>query len=181
MSGRIGIYVCGELGSGKSALVLRKVKGTFEGHTDPSEEKMYETTVEVGGESVDVALHDTYEEDGEMRRDPYIRSMDGYVYVFDITSRESFDALIARHDLMLQTRDVDVIPLVIAGTKADLGEERQVESGEASDRAVGWGGVYVETSAVDGGGVEAVFEAVVGLVQKKEGEKKKKKKKCGLM
>lgn len=53
-------------------------------------------------------------------RDQYIRSGQGFVIVYSITSRSSFENLNSFHDQILRVKDEDSFPVVILANKCDL-------------------------------------------------------------
>lgn len=59
-------------------------------------------------------------------RDQYMRTGQGFVMVYSITSRSSFDEINAFREQILRVKDKDSVPMVLAGNKCDLATERQV-------------------------------------------------------
>jgi GTPase KRas protein len=50
----------------------------------------------------------------------------GFIIVYSITSRESFEEVLQFHQQILRVKDQDTYPVVIIGNKCDLEYERQV-------------------------------------------------------
>jgi Ras homolog enriched in brain len=67
----------------------------------------------------------------------------GYVFVFSLTVRRSFDMLRVINEKLLNAVGYDRIPRVIVGNKSDLVHERQVTSEEAQKLAEEWNCPYV--------------------------------------
>eukprot|EP01130_Rhizamoeba_saxonica_P006573 TRINITY_DN2619_c0_g1_i2.p1 TRINITY_DN2619_c0_g1~~TRINITY_DN2619_c0_g1_i2.p1 ORF type:complete len:132 (-),score=40.61 TRINITY_DN2619_c0_g1_i2:51-446(-) len=66
-------------------------------------------------------------------RDQYIRAGEGFLLVFSITSKGSFEELQGIREKILMVKDVDMdgyYPMVVVGNKCDLNEEREVENSE---------------------------------------------------
>src|ERR1700761_2635329 len=59
-------------------------------------------------------------------RETYLRTGEGFLMVFSITSRASFDEVRAYHQHILRVKDRDTFPVVVVGNKCDLEYERQV-------------------------------------------------------
>ncbi|KAK1152796.1 ras-related protein Rab-7b-like, partial [Acipenser oxyrinchus oxyrinchus] len=126
----------------------------------------------------------------------FYKGSDGCVLAFDVTDRESFQALEGwRQDILDKTSSRDPgFPFVVLGNKIDL-NDRQVSSSDASSWCEDRNLPYLEVSARDNINVDQAFHTVArhALIQCKEGavsymtdsiklkpEKggKKKKKKC---
>ena len=59
-------------------------------------------------------------------REQYIKSGEGFLLVYSITSRNSFEEISPLHQQILRVKDQDSWPMVIVGNKCDLEYERQV-------------------------------------------------------
>ena len=92
-------------------------------------------------------------------RQQWYRSGDGFIFVFSITARETFDELPRLYDEIRRAREEDGsgIPCVIVANKCDLKERRQVSSTEARALAKRFGCPFVETSAKTGVNIDLAF------------------------
>ncbi len=101
-------------------------------------------------------------------RDRYIRSGQGFVCVYDITSRASFEEVTAFYDQIRRVKDVDHAAMVVVGNKCDLESQRQVSvaEGAALARSLGEGCVFLETSAKEDMNVQECFFAAVREVRR---------------
>lgn len=59
-------------------------------------------------------------------REQYMRTGEGFVLVYSITARESFEEISQFHQQILRVKDKDNFPMVLVGNKCDLEYERQV-------------------------------------------------------
>jgi len=59
-------------------------------------------------------------------RQQWMRHGQGFLIVYSITSRESFEEVSVFHQQILRVKDQDSYPVVIVGNKCDLEYERQV-------------------------------------------------------
>ena len=59
-------------------------------------------------------------------REQYMRTGEGFLLVYSITSRNSFEEISTFHQQILRVKDKDFFPMVIVGTKVDLEYYRQV-------------------------------------------------------
>jgi len=120
-------------------------------------------------------------------RDQYMRTGQGFLCVYAITSRSSFDEIASFREQILRVKDKDKVPMIIVGNKCDLESERQVTTGEGQDLAKSFGAPFMETSAKARINVEEAFYQLVREIRKdlngegKAGGKKsgKDKKKAG--
>ena len=67
-------------------------------------------------------------------REQYMRTGEGFILVYSITARESFEEINQFHQQILRVKDKDNFPMVLVGNKCDLEYERQVGmNGELND------------------------------------------------
>jgi GTPase KRas protein len=59
-------------------------------------------------------------------REQYMRTGEGFLLVYDITSRQSFEEITTFQQQILRVKDKDNFPMVVAGNKCDLESEREV-------------------------------------------------------
>lgn len=59
-------------------------------------------------------------------REQYMRSGEGFLLVFSVTDRGSFDELPRFHKQILRVKDRDEFPMLMVANKADLEHQRQV-------------------------------------------------------
>ena len=55
-----------------------------------------------------------------------MRTGEGFLCVYSITSRNSFDEITQFYRQILRVKDKDTVPVVIVGNKSDLEKDRQV-------------------------------------------------------
>jgi len=109
-------------------------------------------------------------------RDQYMRTGRGFLCVYAVTSRISFDEISLLREQILRVKDVDEIPLVLCGNKADLESQRQVSKTEGMDLARSFNCPFFETSAKARINVEEVWFELVREVRKYNGDNKETKK-----
>lgn len=59
-------------------------------------------------------------------REQYMRTGEGFLLVYSITSRNSFEEISTFHQQILRVKDMDSFPVIIVANKCDLEYERQV-------------------------------------------------------
>jgi len=111
------------------------------------------------------------EEYGAMR-EQYMRTGEGFILVYSITARESFEEINQFHQQILRVKDKDNFPMVLVGNKCDLEYERQVGMNEGRDLAKHLGCIFMETSAKQPINVDEAFYSVVREIRKYNKEQK---------
>lgn len=78
----------------------------------------------------EVALLDVLDTAGQEEysamREQYMRTGEGFLLVYSITSRQSFEEIMTFQQQILRVKDKDYFPIIIVGNKCDLDSERQV-------------------------------------------------------
>ncbi len=78
----------------------------------------------------EVALLDVLDTAGQEEyaamREQYMRTGEGFLLVYSITSRQSFEEILTFQQQILRVKDKDYFPIIIVGNKCDLDAEREV-------------------------------------------------------
>lgn len=80
-------------------------------------------------------------------RDLYMKTGQGFLLVFSITSASSLNELEGLREEILRIKDDDNVPMVIVGNKADLEEGRAIPRAKGFAISQKWGAPYYEASA----------------------------------
>jgi len=109
-----------------------------------------------------------------------MREGKGFLLVYNITSKPTFEEIEILREKIVIAKDTDKIPIVIAGNKCDLAQNRQVPIKEGQALAQQWGDycAFFETSAKDKINNEEVFHEVVRkirMIEEGTGQKQKQK------
>lgn len=163
------IVILGSGAVGKSAITVQLVSGHFLESYDPTIEDSYRTTITVNNEGVVLNILDTAgQEEFSALRDQYMRSGDGYIIVFSITSPTSFLEVNTFKEQLYRVLDLDnseFIPMILVGNKCDLENDRQVQSIDAQKLADEWKVKYIEVSAKNKTNIYELFEELVNLIE----------------
>uniref|UniRef100_A0A8C7PGH4 small monomeric GTPase n=1 Tax=Oncorhynchus mykiss TaxID=8022 RepID=A0A8C7PGH4_ONCMY len=90
------------------------------------------------------------------QKESHMRWGDGFVIVYDITDRGSFDEVAPLRGLLEEVKKPKNVPLVLVGNKADLDHARQVGTEEGERLAAEMACAFYECSAcADEGGMVA--------------------------
>jgi small GTP-binding protein len=111
--------------------------------------------------------------------DQWISSASGFILVFAINDQVSFQTL-QTTTKRIQKNEADKLPIIIAGNKCDLKDQREVTTQHGEEFAKSIGAKYFETSALDdnNGNVKVVFQECGEMILNKTQEKGPGKKKC---
>lgn len=78
----------------------------------------------------EVALLDVLDTAGQEEysamREQYMRTGEGFLLVYSINSRQSFEEILTFRQQILRVKDKDYFPIIIVGNKCDLDSERLV-------------------------------------------------------
>jgi GTPase SAR1 family protein len=66
------------------------------------------------------------QEEYQAMREQYMRTGEGFLLVYSITSRQSFEEIMTYQQQILRVKDKDYFPIIVVGNKCDLESERQV-------------------------------------------------------
>jgi len=169
------LVVLGGGGVGKSALTIRLVTDNFLDEYDPTIEDSYRKQVMIDDETALLDILDTAgQEEFSSMQDQWMRDGKGFLLVYNITSRPTFDEVSILYDKILRTKDTDKVPVVLCGNKCDLKDERQVEYQEGADLAKQWNCPFFETSAKIKLNNEACFFELVREIRKQTKQVKPK-------
>ncbi|KAI0138069.1 ras-domain-containing protein [Hypoxylon sp. NC0597] len=152
------IVVLGAGGVGKSCLTAQFVHNEWIESYDPTIEDSYRTQVAVDGRQVILEILDTAgTEQFVAMRDLYMKTGQGFLLVFSITSSSSLAELAGLRDEIIRIKDDANVPIVICGNKADLEDQRSVPRTKGFQISQRWGAPYYEASARTRTNVDEVF------------------------
>jgi len=152
------LVLLGDVGTGKSSLVLRFVKGQFvEFQESTIGAAFFSQTLAVNDETVKFEIWDTAGQERYHSLAPmYYRGAAAAVVVYDITNAASFTRA-KKWVQELQAQGNPNTVMALAGNKADMLEARQVPAEEAKTYAQENGLFFMETSAKTADNVNDVF------------------------
>lgn len=161
------LVIVGGGGVGKSALTIQLIQNHFIDEYDPTIEDSYRKQVTIDNETCLLDILDTAgQEEYSAMRDQYMRTGQGFICVYAITSRSSFDEISSFREQILRVKDEDKVPMVVAANKCDLESERQITTAEGQDLAKSFGCPFYETSAKARINVEDSFYQLVREIRK---------------
>jgi len=169
------VIVVGAGKVGKTSLTIRFAEDRFRESYLPTLGVDFMTkNLTVNEANVKLQLWDTGGQEFVMSLLPfYFSGAAGGVLVYDITNRNSFNSL----DYWLKQirQNAGEVPVVLAGNKVDIADQRKVSTEEAQAFAADKNLIYLETSAKTGVSVPDLFEGIVKVIMDRESKKRASK------
>ncbi|VEU21776.1 DEKNAAC102490 [Brettanomyces naardenensis] len=164
------IAIVGSRTVGKSSLAVQFVDHHFVDHYYPTIENEFNKSVQYNGRGQD---------EFSIISNKLLIGIHGYILIYSITNRQSFEMIRLIRDKILDTLEIDR-PMIIVGNKSDLNLQRQVSYEELKELGKEFGGVPVmECSAKSNYNVDTVFESIVKEIEKFEGGGEEEKREEG--
>ena len=161
------VVIVGSGGVGKSAMTIQFIQNYYVDEYDPTIEDSYRKQVSVDGETCLIDILDTAgQEEYSAMRDQYMRSGQGFILVYSITSMDSFLDLENFRQQLYRVKDTDNIPIVLAGNKCDLDFERVVSKERGIELATRNKWPFFETSAKERINVTDTYFQMVREIRK---------------
>jgi len=146
---------------GKTALAVQFTLNCFVETYDPTIEDAYRKQLVVDNHMCFVEVIDTAgQEEYATLRDQWVREGQGFILVYSIASRATFERLEVFRQLMLRVKRNRPI-FVLVGNKCDKTYEREVSREEGQALARSFGCDFLETSAKTAQNVERLFMNLV--------------------
>merc|ERR1712141_122953 len=161
------IVVVGGGGVGKSAITIQFIQSYFVTDYDPTIEDSYTKQCVIDSKVAKLDILDTAgQEEFSAMREQYMRSGEGFLLVFSVTDRTSFEEVSRFHKQVLRVKDRDEFPMLVVGNKADLDRSRQVSRQECENMAKQLKTPFIECSAKNRMNVDQAFYELVRLIRK---------------
>lgn len=161
------LVLLGDMGAGKSSLVLRFVKGQFQDFQESTiGAAFFSQTLAVNETTVKFEIWDTAGQERYHSLAPmYYRGAAAAIIVYDITNNDSF-VRAKKWVQELQRQGNANLVMALAGNKSDLASKRKVESEEAQAYAEENGLFFMETSAKTAQNVNELFYEIARKLPK---------------
>jgi len=181
------LVVVGGGGVGKSALTIQFIQSHFVQDYDPTIEDSYRKQCVIDDRVAHLDILDTAgQEEFSAMREQYMRTGEGFLLVFSVTDKSSFEEIPRFHTQILRVKDKEEFPMILVGNKSDLENERTVSTADAQELGRKLKISYLESSAKQRINVDAAFHDLVRSIRRSNEVveppvKGKKKKKCTIL
>jgi small GTP-binding protein len=163
---KVKVCFIGDAGVGKTSLIKRYVLDVFDDrYIATIGTKVTKKIVDVDGKvKVMMLVWDIMGQKGfrELLREAYFFGAHGAIAVCDLTNKETLEEL--RYWIKALTDVAGDVPIVFAGNKADLENERVVKEQDLADLAAKYKSKAFLTSAKTGQNVETVFKTLAAAM-----------------
>ncbi|KXS12675.1 hypothetical protein M427DRAFT_125501, partial [Gonapodya prolifera JEL478] len=151
-------------------MTVRFLKDEFTNEYDPTIEENYRKTITVDGVQCQVNIVDTAgQQEYTMLRDQHLQSGTGFLLVFALNDRGSFEEVKELRERVLKVKDSKRVPMIIVGNKCDIpSEQREVELAAVQTYCHGLKVPFLETSAKTNINVNETFHELVRECRKKK-------------
>lgn len=163
------IAVLGKSLVGKSALTYRFISDKFPTEHDTTIEDQYKINSTIDDHNCRLEILDTAgQDDYQSMLDTWIGFAEGFVLVYSIDDRESFESLKSKYDRIVKNKGDDIYSIIIVGNKCDLTDKRKVTLEEGQVYANSKGVDFLEASALKTINVKETFVTLAhNLLNKK--------------
>ena len=171
------IAVLGQSMVGKSALTFRFINNKFPTEHDTTIEDSYSIPAKIDDIQCQLEILDTAgQDDYQTMLDTWINSADGFILVYSIDNKESFESTKTRYDRIIRLKEGQKVSIIVVGNKCDLEDKRQVSKEEVEKYCNEMNISFLEASALNTINVKESFLTVSrGLLQINFPEKYNKK------
>jgi GTPase KRas len=118
---------------GKTSLALQFAQNCFFEETDPTIEGSYIKEVKIDNKNIILEIVDIAgQDDFEMLLKQWVKLSHGFVIMYDITSRPSFEKIPSYvFKFKQETKENEQVPMVLVANKCDLESARKITTSEA--------------------------------------------------
>ena len=163
------LVVAGGGAVGKSSLTLQLISCHFTEEYNPTIEDSFRKRATIDNDACVLDILDTAgQEEYSAMRDQYMTTGQGFLFVYAINSKKSFDELDTFKEQIDRVRENEIVPIMLVGNKVDLETERTVSINEAKEKSKQFNCQFLETSAKKRINVEEAFYDLVRAIRKKQ-------------
>ncbi|OWF43140.1 ras-related protein M-Ras-like [Mizuhopecten yessoensis] len=175
------LVVVGDGGVGKSALTIQFFQKMFVEDYDPTIEDSYIQNAEIDGKWCILDVLDTAgQEEFSAMREQYMRKGDGFLLVYSVTDRQSYENIENFYSQILRVKDRDNYPMVLVANKVDLVALRKVSDELGNNLARHLRLQYIETSAKGPPlNVDKAFHELVRVIRRQPQDPKRERRHTG--
>ena len=158
---KIKLMILGDSTVGKSSILSKYCKNEFyEKYISTIGIDFQMKYININNKKIKLQIWDTAgQERYRVVTKNYFNTGDGFIIIYDITNRESFNN-VTNWVEQITTLAGEGIKCILFGNKSDLSSQRQVQKEEGKELAKKYNFNFYETSAKDGNNLEEGFNAI---------------------
>ena len=159
---KIRVMLIGDSNVGKTSIIKRYCNNQFSPSYISTVGIDFETKyLRLNGKIINLQIWDTAgQERYKVLAKNYYKNSDGFIIVYDITDKKSFNN-VANWITQIKDSASENVKCVLLGNKCDLEELRQVDINQGKDLANNYHLKFYETSAQKGNNIQKVFTDLV--------------------
>lgn len=151
--------------TGINSLQYRYVAGEYHSRCEFEDIDDFPKNEIVDGQQVRINLYEYKKDpDYEIIYKQFIRQSHGFVIVYSIDDRQSFERVTEFYNDLTRFKETTNIPVVLCATKCDLEDKRVVSANEGEELAAQLNIDFFETSAYSGLNIDNLFVALIRKV-----------------
>lgn len=158
------IVVLGGYAVGKSSIIHRCLYNEHSEEHDATIEDTYQKKIVQENNTIKLNIFDTGGEEqlSKIFMDGWIRGNDGFLLVYDVTKKGTFDKIIEIHDMIMDLLGEQKIACLLVGNKSDLShKDREVSYQDGKDMSLRFDCPFYETSAKKPVNCENIFLDII--------------------
>ena len=168
------VVVSGSEKAQLSSIIVKFIQGIFVEGYDPTIEDNYKKEVELDGQQYVLEILDTAgTENFTAMRDLYMKQSNGFVLVYSITNKSTYNELRDIREQIVRVKDSDNFPMIVVGNHCDMETQRIVSTEEGRALAEEFNAEFIEASAKSEINIDKIFYELIKLMNKKSGKTKK--------
>ena len=159
----LSIIVMGKGYIDKSSLIHSYIKYESKNDQYPIQDR-YNITKTMDNKPYNIVIIDIPGEGDYQNMDNIITYGEGFLLVFSIDDKDSFDILKDKRQRILTVKRKDFVPMFLVGIKQDLNNKRQISYEKAKNIADSWNAEYIETSIQNNANIIEAFEILISQI-----------------
>lgn len=164
------IAIVGASAVGKSTVTVQFTEKRFVDAYYPTIENQFSHKINYNGVEYTTEIIDTAGQDEfSIMSQKVLIGIHGYMLVYSVGSRVSFDLIPIIRDKILNATGTDEMPMILVGNKSDLSDstsqQRQVSTQEGEKLAASLKIPFIETSARANLNIEKAFQLLVSEIE----------------
>ncbi|KAM9999676.1 hypothetical protein ACTFIZ_008127 [Dictyostelium cf. discoideum] len=174
------LCIMGDGGVGKTSITIQFISNHFVNCYDPTIEDLYRKQCEIDNQVYMLDILDTAGQDELTStkdqwirscaiRNHWIKSCEGFILVYSISSRSSFDKIQSFLD-QIKLLKSEKVPIILIANKSDLDEERQVTYQEGENFANRFSMSFMEVSAKNKLNIDELFNQIAQHCVERRGD-----------